>query len=716
MSVHGRPPDDLPTLASSLTGPANLLAQRLVAQQLLSPAQVDACARHAEARELTFVDAIVALGELPEAAAYAALAAVAGVGTVDLAETAPSEVALRLVPERVARRHTVLPIFEDNRTLTFATAAPFDDEAERDVAFASGRRGRMLIAPRAQLVTAIERYYGGAQNVDLLIGRIRSESRIHTADTATTAPDSPVVRLCDQLLAKAVNAKASDIHLEPTPGGAVIRYRVHGILDTALTLPREAVPAVTNRFKVLGRIDIGVRNRPQDGAFRARVDNRPVDVRVSTLPTVHGESVVMRIIDTTSEVLTLDLIGFEPRLVAHLKRVLSRPDGLVLLTGPTGCGKTTTLYAALHFLRRGDTAIVTVEDPVERRIDGVNQIHVNSRAGNSFANVLRSVLRQDPNVIMVGEIRDREVADIVVQASSTGHLVLSSVHTTDAPSAVSRLLNLGLEPFKVADTLTAVIAQRLVRRLCVHCRVEHDEVTARGRGMQAGIGRVPYGAGPGCRHCGHTGYVDRVAVAELFVPDDEMRAAIMAGAPVGELRQAMRSAGFKSMRECALDLVADGQTSLDEVNRVLTDETATGAPKHPVAQAPRPRRVLVTDDDRMLRLLVKMLLEKEQKEQYEVLEAANGLEALEVVRTKEPDVMLLDLVMPGLDGYQTLEAMASGRAPMVPTVVFTSTHTPSVEAHVFDLGAVDYLQKPFEPDVLLARLRGVFRRTDRAIA
>jgi type IV pilus assembly protein PilB len=696
-----------------MTGPANLLAHHLMAEQLLAPEQVEACTRHAELRGLTFVDAIVALGELPESVAYAALAAVAGIGAVDLSTTTPSDVAIRLVPERVARRHTILPLFEDNRHLTFATAAPFDDEAERDVAFASGRHGRMLLAPRAQVAAAIERYYGGAQNVEMLIGRIRSESRVHTIDTASTPSDSPVVRLCEQLLAKAVNAKASDIHLEPTPGGAVIRYRVHGILDTALTLPREAVPAVTNRFKVLGKIDIGVRNRPQDGAFRARVDNRPVDVRVSTLPTVHGESVVMRIIDTTSEVLTLDLVGFETRLIAQLKRVLSRPDGLVLLTGPTGCGKTTTLYAALHFLRRGDTAIVTVEDPVERRIDGVNQIHVNSKAGNSFANVLRSVLRQDPNVIMVGEVRDREVADIVVQAASTGHLVLSSVHTTDAPSAVSRLLNMGLEPFKVAETLTAVIAQRLVRRLCTHCRVELDEVTARARGLQAGIASVPFEAGPGCRHCGHIGYVERVAVAEIFVPDDEARSAIMAGAPVAELRQAMRSAGFKSMRECALDLVGAGQTSIDEVNRVLNEETSASVSKPASVHGTRRRRVLVTDDDRMLRLLVKMLLEKEQ---YEVLEAGNGLEALEVIRSKEPDLMLLDLVMPGLDGYKTLEAMAAGRVPQVPTIVFTSTHTPSVEAHVFDLGAADYLQKPFEPDVLLARLRGVFRRTERNVA
>src|SRR5919109_2711612 len=333
--------------------------------------------------------------------------------------------------------------------------------------------------------------------------------------------------------------------------------------------PDAAAVAVCNRFKIMARADISMRMRPQDGAFALLLDGRRIDVRFSSVPTVTGEKLVMRVIDSRSEFRSLNQLAYPPDVLGALRQALGRPDGLVLVTGPTGSGKTTALYGALDCLRARAVNIVTVEDPVERQVSGVTQIPVNSRAGSTFATALRSVLRQDPNVIMVGEIRDAEVAAILGQAAYTGHLVLSSLHTTDSITAIIRLLNLGLEPFKVAECLSAILAQRLVRQLCTQCRIAHSEINARRLGEEQHVPRIGASAGPGCPTCRFTGYGGRLVVAELLMPDSALRDVIARGAPAGELRSSLRAAGFATMRDRALHLVSDGRTSLEEVNRVL---------------------------------------------------------------------------------------------------------------------------------------------------
>ena len=674
--------------------------------------QLDAAGAHALRVSVPLVDAIVDLGFAPETVVYTTLAAAAGMNLVDPRTETVSPLALRIVPEKVARRHTVVPLAVDDRTITYVTSQPLDGDAERDIEFTSGRRAVAVLACRTDVESLLDRAYPRQSDVERLLERLGPHARsVEEIDSVQSdAPtDSIIIDLCNQLIARAVETGASDVHIECTDEEAIVRYRVSGIMEPVMTVPSTAVMAVRNRFKIMANADIAVRHRPQDGAFALRVNGRRIDVRLSTLPTVTGEKIVMRVIDSRSELQSLDALGYDEALVVRLRRALARPDGLVLVTGPTGSGKTTALYAALNELRTGRVNIVSVEDPVERAVAGVSQIPVNNRAGSTFATILRSVLRQDPNVLMVGEIRDAEVAGIVGQAAYTGHLILSSLHTGDAASAVSRLLNLGLEPYKIAESLTAILAQRLVRRLCPECSIVHNDLDARKQGKAHDIERVAASAGAGCAPCRFTGYTDRVPVVELLTPTEEIRAAILRGASAAELRAAMRAGGMPNMRQAGLQLVASGVTSLDELDRVLAaDEPAAAEAKPDVGVKRDGRQVLIADDEPITRMLVKILLERDG---YSVLEAQTGREALEIAARQRPDLIVMDLNMPQMDGYDAIRQLRLMPALSdVPVVVLTSDDGPGVERRVLEIGANDYLVKPFDPAVLSIRIQSVFRR------
>ncbi|HKY20131.1 MAG TPA: type II/IV secretion system protein [Vicinamibacterales bacterium] len=684
--------------------------EALLAKDLLNPHDLAIAVDHCQRQHVPLVEAVVDLGFVSENDSYAALAVFTGLPLVDLSEMKPSTLALRLVPERVARRHQLLPLNEDNRLLTYAISRPYNDEAERDVAFASGRHAQAVVARRSDLVNALDKYYQNLGDVDLILDRVRSTTAVKAigCDDAGVLTSSPIIDLCNHIVARAVEAGASDVHIEPTKQGLIVRYRLGGILEPAMTLPPDAATAIRNRYKVMARVDISVKHRPQDGSFRLLVNGRNVDIRLSTLPTINGEKFVMRVIDSRLESQGLEALGYDADNLDRLKKSLERPDGLVLVTGPTGSGKTTVLYSALHHLRTGRSNIVSVEDPVERQVEGVNQIPVNNKGGNGFAAVLRSVLRQDPNVIMVGEIRDNEVAQIVGQAAYTGHLVLSSLHTSDAASAITRLLNLGLEPFRIAESLTAVVAQRLVRKLCPDCRTKHDEIRARNLGREHGIASVPASVGPGCDRCRHTGYIDRVPVAEVLTPTDEVRDAIGKGATASEIRAAMLAAGCKSMRQRGLELVAEGVTTIDEINRVLAAEQVAAK------KGSDGKRVLIVDDDRITRMLVKLLLEKEG---YEVLEGENGRQAVDIAHRERPDLLVIDLMMPDMDGFQAIEHIRHDVSlSTLPVLVVTAEDGPGIEERVLELGADDYIVKPFEAPILISRVKAAFRRIHRIAA
>jgi type IV pilus assembly protein PilB len=674
-------------------------------RHLLSRNDLAVAQQHALSHQIGLAEAFVARGLVPETECYAVLAEAAGLDLVDPANTASSELAVRLVPERLARRHVVVPLSVDNRTLTYATCRPFDPEIERDLAFASGRRMHPIIAARSGVLAALERCYPKLRELDVLAARLSGERPlVETEDVRDLAPTaSTAIELCDHIIGRAVEVGASDVHIECGTDGTTVRYRICGVLEPVLTLPASVSQPIRNRFKIMARADIAVHHRPQDGAFRLKVNGRPIDIRLSTLPTVQGEKIVMRVIDSYSPLQTLDRLGYDEPTLTRFRQSLARPDGLVMVTGPTGSGKTTALYAALAHLCTGRTNIVSVEDPVERTVAGVTQIPVNPRGGNTFSSVLRSLMRQDPNVIMVGEIRDEEVAQIVGQAAYTGHLVLTSIHTVDAATAITRLANLGLEPYKIAESLSAVLAQRLVRALCPGCRRVHDDTEARARGAAYKIPFAAASAGSGCPHCNHTGYLGRVPVAELLTPSDGLRDAITRGATALEIRAAMRAAGYPTMRDAALQLVATGVTSIEEVNRVLSDDADT------VHGGTRTRpRILVADDEPITRMLVKFLLEKEN---FDVLEAANGRDAVEIASREHPDLLMIDLNMPEMNGYDAIATLRTDLTmATLPIVVLTSEEGPGIERRVLELGADDYILKPFDPDVLVSRVNAVFRR------
>ena len=676
----------------------------LVDAALISPGDLAVAEKHAAAQHIPLVDTVVTLGFVREEDSYARLAEAGGYKLENIDEQVSTELAIRLVPERLARRHFVVPLEVNNRLLTYATSQPFNAEAERDIAFACGRRTRIVAATQSSILSALDRCYPKLRELDVLAARLRSEAVVENVDQDEDAPsDSVVIDLCNQLMGRAVEMGASDVHVEVGSTGTLVRYRICGVLEPILTLPGNVSQPIRNRFKIMAKADIAIRNKPQDGAFRVKVGGHPIDVRLSSLPTVDGEKLVMRVIDSSSPILPLDRLGYDVETRTRLERALARPDGLVLVTGPTGSGKTTALYAALGHLRTGRTNIVSVEDPVERAVPGVTQIPVNARAGNTFPAVLRALLRQDPNVIMVGEVRDAEVAQIVGQAAYTGHLVLTSMHTVDAATAITRLTNLGLEPFKVAECLSGVLAQRLIRTLCPNCKVINSEFEARRLGVEHHIGPVLASVGLGCDQCKHTSYGGRVPVAELLTPSDELRDAIVRGATAHEIRAAMRSGGSPNMRDHGLRLALEGITSIEEVNRVLSGDVDGAQAAHHSKS-----RVLIVDDEPITRMLVKLLLEREN---FEVLEAANGKVAVEIATRERPDLLVIDLNMPEMDGYEAIGRLRRDvTMATLPIMVLTSEEGPGIERRVLELGADDYILKPFDPAVLLSRVNGVFRR------
>ena len=515
-----------------------------------------------------------------------------GLSYVDLDSYAPPRELLARFPAGLLLRHRVLPLREVDGAVEVATSEPFDSTPLDQLRLATGEELRPALSPASEIERASKRVLGvGADTLQSMgIGGedgdqfkvVEGDADDDELDLTAAAQDASIIKFVNQILAEALELRASDVHVEPFDNQLRVRYRVDGVLHEANIPPqvRRYHAAIVSRLKILSHLDIAEKRLPQDGRIRLKVKGREIDLRVSVIPMIHGEAVVLRILDRGDALLGLEHLGMAPRDRAAWERVLELPHGIVLVTGPTGSGKTTTLYAALSRINDVKRKIVTVEDPVEYQLRGINQIQVSNKTGLTFAAGLRAILRHDPDVVLIGEIRDRETAEIAVQASLTGHLVFSTLHTNDAPGAATRLIEMGIEPYLVASSLEMVVAQRLVRLICPKCKAPGPPAPGDMDVMREEFGDDAPSflyRGGGCRNCQGTGYRGRQGVFELMPLNEELREMILEHASAGQVRAAATRQGMLSLRQDGLRHVRDGRTTVEEVLRVTKDEAASVA-------------------------------------------------------------------------------------------------------------------------------------------
>ncbi len=559
------------------------LGQRLVEAGVLTQAQLQAALEAQRATGERLGEIVLRMGLGSQEAVARVLAQQLGIEFLRLEPQRLAADVLLRVPEPMARRHRVVPYRVDGDTLVLGMVDPLDLVAIDDVARATGLEVRPAVITADDFQRAMAQYPTPGASLDAVLEEITPAER-REDEEASPGDDAPIVRLADLILLEAVRQGASDVHFEPQEHHVRVRLRVDGTLRHLMTPPRHVHARLASRIKIMASMNIAERRAPQDGRVDLRIGERDVRLRVSTVPTVHGERVVIRVLDKRNAMVEIGALGLRPDDARRFERMLTRSYGIILFTGPTGSGKTTSLYAVLNRLNRPEVNIVTVEDPVEYELPGISQVQVNPKAGLAFSDALRAFLRQDPDVIMVGEIRDEETARLAIQASLTGHLVLSTMHTEDAPGAVARLADMGIEPFLIASSVVGVVAQRLVRVLCPACRRPYQpsaELLA-SLGWPAEEAPVVYRPG-GCDRCGQQGYRGRIGIFEVMVVDPGLRELIGTRAALTQLRRAARAAGMGTLLEDGLAKVRAGVTSLEEVERVI------GLPS-----APRPRVAALT--------------------------------------------------------------------------------------------------------------------------
>jgi type II secretory ATPase GspE/PulE/Tfp pilus assembly ATPase PilB-like protein len=742
---------------------------------LLAPEQYAELTAHREGSHWAFA---VQRGFVSDEQVLTALASRFRMNIANLATVSPQ--AVQEVTEALARRYNVIPLAISESTVGIATANPHDLDCERALEFALGRTVRMSLASPRQIAARIDELYNPEYVVEKILGEgfagiedIESFAEEQSSDLELAlgkATDQPIIRLVNRIVAKAIQHRASDIHLEPEESGIAVRYRIDGVLKEDSVIPRALGMPLVARVKIMAQLDIADRLRPQDGRARVGIGGNRVDLRVSTLPASLGEKVVIRILDSRSTVMSLDGLGLNADETERIQQLQQAREGLVLVTGPTGSGKTTLLYSMIRQIQGRGLNIVTVEDPVEYRLSGIVQVQVNEKTGLTFPAALRSILRQDPDVILVGEIRDKETATIAIQAALTGHLVLATLHTIDAASSVTRLTDIGIEPYKTSAALKGIVAQRLLRRVCPHCAVPDDQPVDGKLREYFPAGSVTRRA-TGCGECSSTGYRGRLAITEVLVCTPEVERRVGANEPPDRIAEAARDGGMRSLWESGVQHVLKGETTVEELTRVIetppdrgrrrttvssvpprassptptnrdsspTPQSAAVRPRSPSA-TPRStplhaipavpplggaafdlldehaaggapaggRTVLLVEDEEPLRGVLRELLERDG---FMVHEAGDGVAALDAIDRAAPNIVVLDLNMPRLDGYAVLAQLRSRPATRtVPVIVLTAKGDEDSEVRVFEYGANEYITKPFRPRALIARLNALLAK------
>jgi type IV pilus assembly protein PilB len=755
----------------SAARPRRRLGEVLVASGLITAADLDAClaAQSAQPKhERRRIGAIVVeQGLATENDIAHGLARALGYDVADLAHLPVVPAGARLLPRAVAERYGVVALDVEDGRLRLAMADPTDVVALDDVRLYTNARTIVpVVSTDSAIRTVIKRAWSleeDTTDVALMVDALDAETADEDAESDVDA--TPIVKLVNVILSDAVRARASDIHLQPEADGLRVRYRVDGLLRDVMTVPRNAAPAMTSRMKIMSGLDIAERRRPQDGRTRLTVDGDTIDARVSTLPSIHGEKVVVRLLNRGEGVLPLSRVGFSERQLDAILETVVAPQGLVLITGPTGSGKTSTLYAAVSQMRTPDRNIVTLEDPVEVQLRGITQMQTNDRAGVTFAAGLRAILRQDPDVVLVGEVRDTETAELALRASLTGHMVFSTLHTNDASSAVTRLVDMGVEPFLIASSLSLVVAQRLVRTPCPRCAAAYQPSprTLQLLGLtDDDVAGATLVRGRGCDRCGQTGYLGRTAIFEVLPVDAGVRAVLTARPTEAAIRAAARAAGVASLRTDGIVRALRGETTLEEVLRVTQVDATSGPRCHachrgieddmtycpwcaapaersscagcarrvdpewrvcpwcrhardagplspgttPAHPAHRPKVLVVDDDESVLTFVAAALVDV-----CDVVPARTAEEALRIAQTDDLAAMVLDLGLPDLSGIEVTRLLrADTRTALLPLMLLTGSDDPLLRTEALHAGADLYLSKPVEPAALEASVAGLLAR------
>jgi type IV pilus assembly protein PilB len=748
---------------ANLSSGQQALLRFLLKQSVLTPGDAEAVDALCKDESVSVAEALERKNIMTDRQLAERLAPALRLRLVDLASHTIDPVVTRLVKESLVTKYEILPLRLEGNTLDVATVNPLDLEALKAIEFATGKRVHFVVATRTEIQDAIKHTYRLEESLEQFLQHVPDQdialTELHDdgRDLRTLAGDAelpPVVKLADLLFVEGVKAGASDVHVEPTADGVIVRYRIDGILEEGFHFPKWLQNPLVARLKVMARMDIAERRVPQDGRIQVRYQNRTIDFRVSTLPMQHGEKVTMRILDATRALISLDRLGLSATDQQRMREAAAKPQGLILVTGPTGSGKTTTLYALIRAIRSTTTNIITIENPVEYQLKGINQVEINEKQGLTFASVLRSVLRQDPDVILVGEIRDNETARVAFQAAQTGHLVLSTLHTNDSAATITRLIDLGIEPYVIASSVNLIMAQRLARRVCQGCGVAataNDEVM---QALHVPASHPGYRRGEGCPACRQSGYAGRVGIYEIVPNVASISRLIESGASESAIRNQARTEGFSTLTQDALNKLQTGLTTGEDILRVVqiasdgvqceacqktfatgqakcphcgaaaavpasststttTTTTTTSATTPSVASSSPSRsfKALVVDDNADIRTIVQAVLQSANLG-LTVVTAQDGIEAIELATRERPDIVILDISMPDMDGFEVCRRLrAHVMTAFVPVLMLTAN---GGEAHVttgFGVGADDYVVKPFRREELVARVRRILERT-----
>ncbi len=793
MRVH-KAQTEGPTSRSQASRP---LCSVLLKSGLLAADKLDAAVATSELQGRPLWDVVLNDLKLPEEAFADAIAAQARIPHIRLAAVNIDPEAVARLPEDLAGRHVCIPLKVEHRrrsgegspgsrtagrgSLVLAMVNPTDLDTIHDLEFFVGLALQPMVATLTEIKDAIGHFYSPEKSMHEFLRdvpgneeiQIKAEEISEAVDpTAEHARQAPAVKMVNLILQQAIKQGVSDIHVEPNLNVVQIRTRQEGLLREFLTVPKWIHEPLVSRMKILAKLDISDRRRPQDGRIKVTLGKKEVDLRVSTLPTHFGEKVVLRVLGSGHGIPSTSDMGLKPKELEAVRQAVSQPQGLVLVTGPTGSGKTTTLYSFINERKDPTVNITTVEDPIEFQLPGINQVQVNSKTGLSFAACLRSILRQDPDVILVGEIRDLETAEIAFHAAMTGHLVISTLHTNSTLATIGRLLDLGIDPYFISAAVNLIVAQRLVRKICPSCKTEHHPEAADLARLHLEDANFPFFKGAGCEHCGQTGYAGRVGIFEMLRITPTLKRLINRKAPEAELRKAAEMSGAGFLLPEALARVREGVTTIEEVFRVvqLQEEegilcpqcagaihpdfsvcpfclyslrricegckqdlkpewrlcpycaTASAAPASAPAKAPEPQRghglaevqrpkILVVDDDNVCRTLALGALKKLDLDP-ELYAEASGPDGLRAVEEHKPDMIILDVMMPGMSGFEVCKKLRSNlQTAFIPILMLTANVDEASRTDGFVAGTDDYMGKPFSVPELHARVKRLLRRT-----